>query len=44
MKQNLKGGNNEELVNISNLKANIYTLILYADGERVAIEKVTVIK
>ena len=43
MKQTLKGGNNQELINISNLNANIYTLILYGDGERIAVEKITII-
>jgi hypothetical protein len=44
MKQDIKGGNNEELINISNLKANIYTVMLYTDGEHIAVEKITVIK
>ena len=43
MKQTLKGGDNQELINISSLNANIYTLILYGDGERIAVEKITVI-
>ena len=43
MKQTLKGGDNQELINISNLNANIYTLTLYGDGERIAVEKITII-
>lgn len=47
MQQTLLGGDNEdneELINTSKLAPNIYTLILYGDGERIAIEKITVIK
>lgn len=44
IKHNLLGGDNEELINTSTLKPNIYTLLLYADGERIAVEKITVIK
>jgi len=44
MQKTLQGGDNEEIINISDLAPNIYTLILYGDGQRIAVEKITVIK
>ncbi len=44
MNQTLKGGNNEELINIAQLKPNVYSLILYADGEMIAVKKITILK
>ena len=44
MQQTLKGGDNEEIIDISQLSANIYTLILYGDGERIDVKKITIIK
>jgi hypothetical protein len=39
----LKGGDNEELIGIGDLKPGIFTLILLGDGNQVEIEKLTVI-
>ena len=44
MQKTLQGGDNEEIINISDLAPNIYTLILYGDYERISVEKITVIK
>ena len=40
----LKGGNNEELINLTELKPDIYTLMLYGDKKLIATKRITVLK
>ena len=44
IKQQLKGGNNEEIVNTTSLQPDIYTIILYGDNNIIATEKISVLK
>jgi hypothetical protein len=44
LSKTLEGGNNEELVNTSALSPNVYTLLLYGDGELLEIVKITVLE
>jgi hypothetical protein len=40
----LKGGNSEEMINLSELKSGVYSLILYGDGALIEVEKITILK
>jgi len=44
IKQQLKGGDNEEIVNTTSLQPDIYTIILYGDNNIIATERITVLK
>ena len=44
MKQELEPENNEELINTSKLMPGVYSLILNTDVEKIAVEKITVVK
>ena len=44
MQQQLLGGDNEEIINTTNLQPNVYTIILYGDKNIIATEKITVLK
>ena len=44
IKQQLKGGDNEEIVNTTSLQPDIYTIILYGDNKIIANERITVLK
>ena len=44
MQQTLQSANSESLINISQLPAGAYTLILYGDGKPIETKKITVVK
>ena len=44
IKQQLLGGDNEEIINTTSLKPDVYTIILYGDKNIIATEKITVMK
>ncbi|RLD45914.1 MAG: hypothetical protein DRI86_04625 [Bacteroidetes bacterium] len=44
IKKSLKGGDNEEMINLSELKSGIYSLMLYGDESLIEYKKITVVK
>ena len=40
----LKGGNSEEMINLSELKSGVYSLLLYGDDALIEVNKITVLK
>jgi len=40
----LKGGDSEEMINLSELKSGVYSLILYGDATLIEVEKITILK
>jgi len=44
IQQVLNTANNEQLINISDLSAGIYSFILYGDGNLIEVKKITVVK
>ena len=44
IQQVLNTADNEQLINISNLSAGIYSFILYGDGNLIEVKKITVVK